>query len=85
MKEFTHVIADELGIHARPAGQLVKVAGSFKSAVSVTVREKTADAKRILGIMGLAAKKGESITVRVEGEDEEAASAQLNTFFKENL
>lgn len=85
MKEFSHVITDELGIHARPAGQLVKVAGSFKSSVSIIAQGKTADAKRIFGVMGLAAKKGDSIKVRVEGTDEEAAAAQLTTFFKENL
>ena len=70
MKEFTYTITDEQGIHARPAGLLVKEAAGFASAITIEKDGKKVDAKRILGVMGLGAKKGAEITLRAEGEDE---------------
>ncbi|HIX64041.1 MAG TPA: HPr family phosphocarrier protein [Candidatus Mediterraneibacter colneyensis] len=85
MKEFKYVITDPEGIHARPAGILVKQAGGYASSVKIAKGEKSADAKRIFGVMGLGVKKGEEVTITVEGADEEKAAAELETFFKENL
>lgn len=85
MKEFTYVITDKEGIHARPAGELVKLAKSYASSVSVVKEGKKADAKKVFGLMGLGVKQGMEITVQVEGEDEETAAAALETFLKENL
>ena len=85
MKEFTHVIADPLGLHARPAGLLVKAAAPYQSPVTVTAPTGKADAKRIMAVMRLAAKQGMELTVTCEGPDEEAASAGLQAFLKENL
>lgn len=85
MKSFSYVIKDEQGIHARPAGEFVKAAKGFASSVIVTKGEKSADAKKIFGLMGLAVKQGEEILVQVEGEDEENAAASLENFLKENL
>ena len=85
MKEFKYVITDPEGIHARPAGMLVKEAAGYQSAVTIAKGEKSADAKRIFGVMGLGVKTGEEITVTVEGADEDTAAAELETFFKENL
>lgn len=85
MKEFTYVITDNEGIHARPAGELVNLAKTFGSSVTVMKDGKKADAKKIFGLMGLGAKKGHEITVKIEGEDEEAAAAAIETFLKENL
>lgn len=73
MKEFTYVITDKEGIHARPAGELVKLAKSYASSVSVIKEGKKADAKKVFGLMGLGVKQGMEITVQVEGEDEETA------------
>ena len=56
MKEFTYTITDEQGIHARPAGLLVKEAAGFASAITIEKDGKKVDAKRILGVMGLGAK-----------------------------
>ena len=53
MKEFKYVVTDPEGIHARPAGILVKQAAGYKSAVTIVKGEKSADAKRIFGVMGL--------------------------------
>lgn len=85
MREFTHVIADPLGLHARPAGMLVKAAAAYKSAITITAPTGKADAKRIMAVMRLAAKQGNTLTVTCEGEDEEAAAAGLQAFLTENL
>ena len=85
MKEFKYVITDPEGIHARPAGILVKQAAGYQSTVKIAKGEKSADAKRIFGVMGLGVKTGEEITITVEGADEDTAAGELETFFKENL
>lgn len=85
MKEFNYVIKDELGIHARPAGLLVKEAGKFQSAIKLKKGDKEADAKRIFGVMGLAVKNAEEITVSADGADEAEAIAALEAFFNANL
>ena len=76
MKEFKYVVTDPEGIHARPAGILVKQAAGYKSAVTIVKGEKSADAKRIFGVMGLGVKTGEEVTIKVDGEDEETATAE---------
>ena len=73
MKEFRYVITDPLGIHARPAGELVKELTGFQSEITLTKGEKTAEARRIFGLMSLGVKQGDEILVRAEGPDEEAA------------
>jgi phosphocarrier protein HPr len=85
MKQFEYVIKDREGIHARPAGNLVKMAAGFKSSVTMEKEGKTADVKRIFAVMGLGVKQGQSVTFTVEGEDEETAAASLEAFMKENL
>lgn len=57
MTEFKYVITDELGIHARPAGMLVKEAKKFASTIKLATAAKTVDAKGIMGVMSLGAKK----------------------------
>ena len=73
MQSFTHVIKDPLGLHARPAGLLVKAAAGYTSAVTITAPTGKADAKRIMAVMRLAAKQGMELTITCEGADEEAA------------
>ena len=85
MKEFKYVITDELGIHARPAGLLVKEAAKFQSDIKIKKGEKEANAKRIFGIMGLAAKKGDEIILTADGADEADAIAAIEEFLKANL
>lgn len=85
MKEFKYVITDELGIHARPAGLLVKEAGKFQADIKIKKGEKEADAKRIFGIMGLAAKKGDEIVLTADGADEADAIVAIEEFLKANL
>ena len=85
MKEFKYVITDPEGIHARPAGEFVKAASKFSSEVNLTKDGRKVSAKKIFGVMGLAVKQGQEITVTVEGPDEESAAAELEAFLKENL
>ena len=85
MKEFTHVINDPLGLHARPAGMLVKACAGYASSVSITSPTGKADAKRLMAVMRLAAKQGMELTVSVDGADEEKAAAELQAFLQANL
>ena len=85
MKEFKYVVQDELGLHARPAGLLVKEAAKYESKVSLTKDGKTVDAARLMAVMSLGVKQGQTVTVTVEGTDEGNATAGMQKFFKENL
>ena len=85
MKEIKHVIADPLGLHARPAGLLVKEAAKNACNVTVAVNGTAVDAKRIMGVMKLAAKHGMELTLTFDGADEEAAAASMAEFLKANL
>ena len=85
MKVFHYVIKDKLGIHARPAGLLVKEAMKFQAAIQVEKGDKEADAKRIFGVMGLGVKHADEITVSADGADEAEAIAALEAFFNANL
>lgn len=85
MKEFNFKVKDELGIHARPAGKLVKTAVEFESEITIECREKTGDAKRIFAVMGLGVRCGDEITFRIEGSDEDEAREKILAFLEENL
>ena len=85
MKEFKYVVTDPEGIHARPAGLLVKKAAEFKCKVTIDKAGRAVDLKRILGVMGLGVKAGEEVTISADGEDEAAAIEALEAFMKENL
>lgn len=85
MKTFQYVIKDALGIHARPAGQLVKLLKEYASTVTIAKGEKKVEAIRLMSVMGLGVKCGDTITIEVEGPDEKYACEAVETFFKENL
>lgn len=85
MINFSFVIQDKQGIHARPAGILVKTASQFKSAATMHCNNKSADLKRVFAVMSLGVKAGMLVTVKVEGEDEVAAKAAIEACLKSNL
>ena len=87
MKTFDYTVKDELGIHARPAGLLVKQIAGIKSNVTIAVKakDKSADAKCLMAVMKMAVKQGDVVTVTIEGEDEDTAAPQIEQFFKENF
>ena len=85
MKTFEYIITDELGIHARPAGALVKEAKKFESRITIQKGDKEVEATRLMALMGLGVKCGDQIVVKIEGADEDGAAEQMETFFKNNL
>lgn len=85
MKTFSYTVKDEIGIHARPAGLLAKKAKEFESAITLEKNGKSAAATKLMAVMGLGVKHGETINITVEGADEEAAAAAMQEFFEANL
>lgn len=88
MKSFEYVVTDPVGIHARPAGNLSKEAKKYAPAkVFITKNEngKKAEASKLMALMGLGVKAGETITVSIEGGDEEAVAAAMEAYLKANL
>jgi len=85
MKSFTYTIKDEVGIHARPAGLLAKAAKEFSSEILIEKGGKQVNATKLMMLMGLGVKQGETVTVTIRGEDEEAAAKAMEEFFTANL
>ena len=86
MTTFNYTITDPVGIHARPAGLLVKEIKSFAgSAVTITKGEKSVNALKLMALMQMGIKCGDTVRVDVEGGDEEAVAAAIEAFFKANL
>lgn len=85
MKTFDYTVKDELGIHARPAGLLVKEAKNFTSRITIKKGEKEVDATRVMAVMALGVKQDEKITVNVDGADEDAAVTAMKAFFEKEL
>ncbi len=86
MKSFKYKITDPVGIHARPAGRLVAEAASHHDVtITVTKDGKSADAKKLMVLMSLGVKQGDTVTVSVEGKDEATVATQMEEFFKKNL
>ena len=86
MKQFEYTINDPLGIHARPAGMLVKEAKAFAdTAVTITKGGTTVKATQLMKLMSLGVKQGDVVTVVAEGANEDAAIIALSNFFQNNL
>lgn len=85
MKKFEYVIKDKVGIHARPAGMLVKEAKKFQSRITIGKDGKTAEATKLMAVMGLGIKCGQTVAVIAEGTDEDAACGAMKAFFEVNL
>ncbi|HEX3027297.1 MAG TPA: HPr family phosphocarrier protein [Clostridia bacterium] len=77
-----YVILSPMGLHARPATELLRTIKKFKSAVTLKAGEKSSLVKGILSILTLSAQSGDEISVTIEGEDENEASKALDEFFK---
>lgn len=85
MKSFNYTITDPVGIHARPAGLLVKEAKLYDAAIMIAKDGKSADAKKLMALMSLGVKQGDTVTVSIEGGDEGTVAAKMESFFKNNL
>jgi phosphocarrier protein len=84
MLEVKYRIDDEMGLHARPAGLLVKMAAKFKSDIQLGTPVKMVNAKRIIGVMALTLKQGNEMIMTFNGEDEESAAMAIKAFLEEN-
>ncbi len=85
MKTFEYTIKDELGIHARPAGMLAKTAKGFESVITIEKDGKSVSAQKLMMLMGLGVKHGDTVKITVEGADEEAAAKAIEDFLQKNL
>lgn len=85
MQEFSYIIKDEIGIHARPAGVLSKLAKSFESKITLTKGGNCVDASKLIALMGMGIKCGDSITISAEGIDEIEAIEKIKSFMEQNL
>ena len=85
MQSFTYTITEPVGIHARPAGLLVKEIKKYQSTVTITKGDKSVNALKLMALMGMGIKCGDTVTVTVEGSDEESAAPALKQFFEANL
>ncbi len=85
MIEFNYTIKDQLGLHARPVSKLVKILEKYNIKVTIIKGGGSAQADHLLALMQLGVKKGDTITVKIEGPDEESAEKEIETFFHKNL
>ena len=85
MKCFEYIVKEELGLHARPAGLLVKEAKKVHSRITIQKGERQDLATQLMKLLQLNVKKEDTIIVTVEGSDEENAAMQIENFVKENL
>lgn len=85
MKSFEYTIKDSLGIHARPAGMLAKAAKALDSEIIISLNGRTAVATKLMSVMGLGVKCGDTVTININGGDESSSEAAMQEFFKANL
>ena len=85
MKQFQYTIKDELGVHARPAGLLVKLAKQYTSAITIEKNGKTCDMRKLMAVMGMGIRQGETITVSCDGEGEAEAIMKVQTALADSI
>ncbi|MFJ2989148.1 HPr family phosphocarrier protein [Collimonas sp. NPDC087041] len=78
-------IINKLGLHARASAKFTQLATKFKSEVWMTRNKRRVNAKSIMGVMMLAAGKGSTILLEVEGEDERACFDALNQLIQDKF
>jgi len=78
MSERSVRVINKLGIHARPAAEIVKTASRFKSNITIVRDDLEVNGKSIMGVMMLAAECGSTIVIRAEGDDEDATLDALS-------
>ena len=82
----THVVvANQLGLHARPAGKIAKAAQDFACSIQLVHEEQEADATSILDILTLAAAEGCKLEIRAEGSDAQEALDRISQMFQEKF
>ena len=85
MKTLDYIITDPEGVHALPAGGLVKLAQSFSSTITARGNGGSTDVKHVFGLVGLGVKCGQTLSISIVGEDEDQAADALLRYLKDNL
>ncbi len=85
MYEKKTIIKNEVGLHARPASLFIQEACKYTSDIFVTKTGKTYNAKSIMSILSMGAKKGDEILIFANGEDEKEAVENLCRFLEDNV
>lgn len=85
MKQFDYTLNTKMGIHARPAALIADRAKFVDEQIIISFGDKVADGRNVIDMIGLGAKKGDTVTVIVEGPEEEYVATELEKLFKENL
>lgn len=85
MKSFKYTLTDPVGLHARPAGDLVRKIKTFDSNCTIRGNGKTVDGKKLLEVMTLGIKQDQEVELEFDGPDEEKAAQETEAFMKENL
>ncbi|MCD7098638.1 HPr family phosphocarrier protein [Stenotrophomonas sp. MMGLT7] len=82
MLERTLIVANSLGLHARATAKLVQTLSSFRCNATLSAKGREVNAKSIMGVMLLAAGRGTPVTIRIDGEDEQAAMEAVAALFE---
>ena len=85
MKTVRYTVTDPVGIHARPAGNLVREIKNFESDATISANGKTVDAKKLMMVMTLGVKQGQEIELTFTGPDEDKAAEAVSAYMKDNL
>lgn len=85
MKQFEHTVQTQGGIHARMTGQLVNLAGGYQSQVSIHRGAAKASLKRPIELLSMGVRQGETVTVQVDGPDEDACAAAFAQYMSESI
>ena len=85
MTEITLTLKNKVGLHARPAAEMIKTAAKFKSKIALTGNEKQANAKSIITVLSLGLKRGDSLTISADGADEREAIQALSELIRSNF
>ncbi|WP_041595738.1 HPr family phosphocarrier protein [Halanaerobium hydrogeniformans] len=78
-------VKNRTGLHARPAAQLVEMAGKYDSKINIIHENREVNAKSIMGVMSLGLVRGSKFTIKAEGEDSEQAVKELVDFVEVEL
>ena len=85
MNSFEYTIRDENGLHARPAGLLVRKAQALSSELTIECRGKTANLKKLLAVMGLGVRCGDAVKITATGEHASDDLKQIQDFLEKNF
>lgn len=83
--QFEYIVQNKKGLHVQVATKIVQVAQKFQSTMTISAKNKSADLKKVFGIVGLGVKCGESIFVTIEGEDSTEAFTAVKQIIEQIL